>query len=344
MSSFSKLDHVPTRTFHVDNREYLFFGGTSYLGMGASTEFQSYCFEGAKKFGFSIGTSRSNNVQLGIYEDAETEAAKRFGAESALIASSGFLVGQLVIRYFAGFGEMIYGPNSHPALWLDAKPDNHLSFDEWTQQTVDYINTSNKTHFVIITDSLNNFRPQLYDFSGFSRIKEEKEIVLVVDDSHGIGVTHQGRGIFASLPSQSHIQKVVLASLAKGVGVDAGIVLSSREVVSELKTSPTFLAASPPSPALLYAFIKSGHIYRQNRERLEASMHFFTNQNLSELHYTPGFPVYYSENPELYSKLLEKEIVISSFNYPSFTDPLMNRIVINSLHTDADLLYLSEYL
>jgi len=340
MSSFSKLDHTPSRTIKTNGKEYLFFGGTSYLGIGANVEFQRHCIEGVKKIGFSNGTSRSNNVQLGIYEHAESEIALRFGAEAALISSSGFLVGQLVVRYFSNFGEVIYGPSTHPALWLDEKPVNHLTFDEWLNQTVDHINGSDKSRFLIISDSLNNFHPQLFDFSPCSKISKTKEVILLVDDSHGIGVTDQGRGIYSSLPSGSHIHKIVVAWLAKAIGIDAGVVLAKQDVIDGLKTSSTFSAASPPSPALLYAFLKSERIYQESRERLESNMSFFSDHNLDKLQYTKGFPVYYSENPELYDNLLEKGIVISSFNYPRASDPLMNRIVINSLHTEADLRHL----
>lgn len=340
MESFSKLDHVPSRTVSLGDKEYLFFGGTSYLGMGADAEFQKHCFKGAEKLGFSNGTSRSNNVQLGIYDQAESEAAARFGAEAAMICSSGFLAGQLAVQYFSGFGEIIYGPNSHPALWLEAKPISNYEFDEWARRTVSDINASKQTRFVVINDSLNNFRPQLFSFSEFSKIDRDKEVILIVDDSHGIGVTHQGRGVFSGLPSNGHIHKIVVASLAKGMGIDAGIVLADKERIAELKTSPVFLAASPPSPALLYAFLKSENLYRENRKKLKLNMDFFNQHHSAVLHYTEGFPVYYAENPELYRILLEKGIIISSFNYPRVTDPLTNRIVINSLHTEEDLRYL----
>lgn len=344
MSELSELDQLPLRTVNTGNQEYLYFGGTGYLGIGANAEFQDYCIEGMKKLGFSNGTSRSNNVQLGIFEQAEEEASLRFGSESALICSSGFLAGQLAVRYFSNFGEIIYGPNSHPAVWLASKPVNHQGFEEWALQTVDYINSSAETRFVIISDSLNNFRPRLFDFSLFSTIDASKHVVLLIDDSHGIGVTHHGKGIFSSLPSESHIHSVVVASLAKAVGIDAGVVLADRALISQLKALPMFLAASPPSPAFLYAFLKSEHLYQECLARLKSNLDYFNRQGLKGLQYTPGFPVYYAENPGLYHELLEKGIVISSFNYPQPTDPLMNRIVINSLHTEADLLYLLKSL
>lgn len=344
IDTFTDLVSAPSRTIQLRDREYLFFGGTSYLGMGADAEFIEYALAGARMLGFSNGTSRSNNVQLRIYGEAESEAAKRFAAESALLSSSGFLVAQLAVRYFSDFGEIIYGPNTHPALWLNAKPQVDLSFDDWVDHTVQYINSSNKQRFLIVNDSLDNLRPQLFDFTSFSNINESKEIILLVDDSHGIGVTNEGRGIYKSLPTRPQIQRIVVASLAKAIGIDAGVILADEKIINRLRTSAMFLAASPPSPALLYAFLKSESVYRRNRERLESNMCFFENNTPTGLYYATGFPVYATGNPELYAKLLKKGIVISSFNYPSATDPLMNRVVINSLHTKEDLSYLLECL
>ena len=340
MDSFSRLNKAPSRTLEINGKEYLFFGGTSYLGIGGCKKFQQHCIEGVRKYGFSNGTSRSNNVQLGIFERAESEMAVRFAAGGALLSSSGFLAGQLVVRYFANFGEIIYGPNSHPALWLDEKPISYSTFEDWILKTVTYINRSDRTRFLIISDSLNNFHPQLFDFTPFSKISETKEVILLVDDSHGIGVTYDGKGIYNALPSVPHIQKIVVASLAKGIGIDGGVVLAKQGIIDQLKASPMFSAASPPSPAFLYAFIKSEEIYQENRERLKSNMMFFAEHISDKLQYTKGFPVFYAENPELYEQLVKKGVVISSFNYPQASDPLMNRIVINSLHTEADLRYL----
>jgi len=345
MISFEKLNKAPSRLLSQQNQDYLYFGGTSYLGINQNEHFRGLYLEGLQELGLNNGTSRSNNVQLAIYNEAEKEASSRFCSEASLINSSGFLAAQLVVRQFSSFGEVIYAPNCHPALWLNNKPVVQSNFKEWIVNTTHYINHSKSKRFVIISDALNNLRPEIYDFSSLQGIQGDKEIVLIVDDSHGIGVIgEKGIGVYSALPSAKNIVRVVVASMAKGLGIDAGIVLSDASTIDSLKQTGIFLGASPPAPALLYAFMNAKEIYHDEWNKLYNNMLYMEKMIPEGFCFAKGFPAYYTERSELYSQLLSKGIVISSFPYPQANDPLLNRIVVSSGHRKEDLQYLLNQL
>ncbi|PTS93956.1 aminotransferase class I/II [Pedobacter sp. HMWF019] len=337
---FSAIKGPLGRSISAGGRSVLYFGGTAYLGIPRQPKFLDYYLEGLHHFGLNNGTSRNNNVQLGIYKEAEQAAALRFGAESGLLTSSGFLAAQMTVRHFADWGQLEYAPGSHPALWLKGKPDVSGSFEDWGLALVNRINRSPQKRWVVVSNSMNNLFPERYDFSFLEGVVREKELILIVDDSHGIGVLNNGRGCYPVLPSQEHVKRIVVASMAKALGVDAGLVLGPEILVGELKNTEAFLGASPPSAAGLFAFMQAEDIYRTELERLlELCAHFKAGLKdlKSDFAFLEGFPVYLSANKNLAQQLMEKQVLISSFAYPDQFGEVLNRIVLCSWHSKSDL-------
>lgn len=339
MVQFNQLNQRFSRKLLHNGKSFLYFGGTAYLGIPASKKFQKLYQKGVSKFGLNNGTSRNNNIQLGIYDEAETKAAKRFGAESALITSSGYLAATLTVSKLTAKGEVRYAPNSHPALWLPIYPNVAGDFNDWLRKTVNEINQSKPKKWVIISNAMNNLFPAIYDFSPLLKTHPDKEITLIVDDSHGIGINNNGLSAISSLPIKENITCVIVASMAKALGVDAGLVLSSAKIIDILKQSDEFLGASPPSAAGLYAFMMAKDTYQKQHRRLmdntaKLAEHLKGN---ADWKFVKGFPVFLTKKADIYQQLVEKGILISSFAYPNKNGEILNRIVLSSWHKTKDI-------
>src|SRR5690606_25273112 len=140
MNSFRNLHQTTGRIISLDGTDYHFFGGTAYLGLLDNPEYIDLYKKGIDLLGLNNGTSRTNNVQLGIYQEAESHLADRFGFEAAALLSSGYLAGQVAVRALSKGKTVLYAPGSHPALWLDETPLVDGSFDEWAKATLEFIN------------------------------------------------------------------------------------------------------------------------------------------------------------------------------------------------------------
>ncbi len=326
----------------IAGKSYHYFGGTAYLGIPQNENFLSLYLAGIKKYGLNNGTSRGNNVQLGIYDEAETFAAEKFGSEAALITSSGYLAAQLTVKSMQIYGRVVYAPNTHPALWLNQQAEVRDTFETWSQKLVVEINCCENTDWVIISNSMNNLYPEIYDFSFLEEIKDKNNIILIVDDSHGIGINHDGMSASAIIPERKNIKTLLIASMAKALGVDAGLVLGPRKLIDHLKRTNEFLGASPPAAAGLFAFINAEEIYRTELKKLQTNvkMLYGALPGNQEWHFISDFPVFFCKNTELSSELFKHQILISSFPYPSINDPLVNRIVLSSWHKPEHIHYL----
>lgn len=338
MRDFKSIDQPFSNKINIEGSNYLYFGGTAYLGIPQNQDFIDLYVEGIKKFGLNNGTSRTNNIQLGIYNDAEKVAAARYGSEAALITSSGYLAAQLTVKALSKLGQVIYAPATHPSLWLaENQTRNLIPFEKWKLETIERINASEEKTWVLISNSMNNLVPEIYNFDFVKEIWRDKNVMLIVDDSHGIGVNNNGMSATVNLPKQENIENIVVASMAKALGIDAGIVLASNKMIAKLKNTNTFIGASPPGQAGLYAFIHADEIYGKALKKLKTNMLRFETALNHPCKHEYGFPVYLPGDINFAERLLQRQILISSFPYPNPGDTPLDRIVLSSWHEKEDI-------
>lgn len=342
--SAKALEEATSRTAIAGGKEHLFFGGTAYLGLNKHPEFISLFIEGVKRYGINNGTSRMNNVQLGIYDQAEKYVAAKFGFQDAILLSSGFLAAQLVVRHLAKDYEpenILYSPFSHPALWLSQNPNVKGSFEVWAELTVQQINQSSSRQFLVISNSFDNIIPKRFNFNIFNAVHPDKQVQFIVDDSHGLGIFQPDQTTIAA-----NLRLCVVASMAKGLGIDAGVLLADQQTIASLRNTGVFIGASPTAPAFLHALIQGEQIYREQWQKLQDNIKFFENRlpQAEKWEYLSNYPVFHRPGIAYAKKLAEKGILISSFPYPDPTDQPLDRMVLSAAHRREDLEILLSYL
>ncbi len=320
-------------------KEPVFFDGTAYLGLAGNAEFKKLVFEGIEQYGINYGASRNNSHTPDIYRLAEAEAAERCLAEDAIIVSSGYLAAQLVVQHYLSSHRFIYAPDTHPALWIGRPGPPQIKFTEWVEQIIPEVNKS-EGPVLLITNSLNNLIPEIYEFDWLTKILPAKQVTLLVDDSHGIGITgSSGQGVYSRMPRMPNVEILVISSMAKALSIDAGLVLGTNKIINELRDSAVYIGSSPPSPGILYAYVKASKLYSTQLTKLQENIAFFQGilKNPAGLTYVPGFPVFLLQTPVSYQYLESKGMIISSLTYPDPRGEILNRIVINSKHTQEEL-------
>jgi 7-keto-8-aminopelargonate synthetase-like enzyme len=366
-----QIDHIPSRTIYLDETAHLFFSGTSYLGMGHQPAFRAALSEGLAQYGTIFSASRNNNLQLKIYEEAETFLARWTGAAAALTVTSGLLAGQLAVQSI-DYQNFVNAPSVHPAIWEPRVPPPY-HFQNWAEfaREIPNIATHTEGSLLIACNALDPLRCEQYDYSWIDNLPTDKPITLLIDDSHGLGITGKnGAGIFQSiqnriqnidfplsqypnLPNISaypNIRLVVIASLAKALGIPGGVILSDAKTIASIRNNPLFVGASPIVPAYLSAFMAAQSVYKEARKNLSRNIEYFnatldkalsqhsqTRISLYPFKSLPNYPVFYTELNELAAYLQQQKIVISHFAYPKPQDPPITRVVLSALHTEGDI-------
>ena len=354
-------NELPGRKVFLENgQEYLWFSGTDYLGMGHNEAFRSHLQEGFHAYGTHFGSSRNNSLKLNIYEEAENAICKFTGAPAALTVSSGMWAGQLVMKEIESIilntdtaisTEQIqyhYAPGVHPALWGKDYFSGNKNWTNWAHETIHTITeSSEKAAHIICTDSVGSPWVEEFDFAVFNHLPFQKNIFLIVDDSHGLGASGQsGNGGYQMLSSIKNAKLLVAASLNKAMGIPAGVILADENVASLLKTSPWFSGASPCAPAYCFALNKSldQRLYQTAFHILKNNITYFQHKisDYGMFSCIENYPVFCSNDSALFPFLLDNGIMASCFPYPLATDPPVTRLAISALHQKEDLDQLAE--
>ena len=308
---------VPGTEILKGGMRYLYFGGTSYLGMQRDPEFLEMMSASIWHLGTHWGASRVGNVKLPVYQEAEGVLSSWIGSPSCLTLSSGFLSARLLAEYFIRKGySCLFSPNCHEALLSPAS----VRQSDWGALVLE----------------------QLSQLS--------RNCILVVDDSHGLGVSGpDGSGSWKPLNAMGFKELLLCGSLGKAMGITAGLVAGSGARLEELQKTPFFAGASPAPPAGISTLINALEkgLYQQRLKRLRSRIAFLHSRvgNLGFLTCQERYPVVVFRDRALVRHLLEKRILITDFDYPAEGETAsQSRIVVTAAHGEPQLQYLADAL
>ncbi|QLE02177.1 aminotransferase class I/II-fold pyridoxal phosphate-dependent enzyme [Galbibacter sp. BG1] len=337
------IDEFPGRTITTKDGTFLYFGGTAYLGLQTLPEFQELYIKNIKKYGTNYGASRKSNIQFSIFEETESHLATKIGAPKCCTLSSGYLASQLVSQLFStGQYQKFIAPHSHSS--LIGKGD--IQFKEIEGFRKAFKNPIAEKTPVIFLDSVDFTRSTYPNYTILKGLDLSKSI-LVLDDSHGFGIIGQnGSGVYGLLQQFKAKEIVVCGSLGKGFGIQAGAIFGDEERIASIKKSNFFGGASPALPAAMATLKEAESIYKSQLKKLRHNTVYFSKKLNDKLTFTQlgDHPTYTFFSKDLTEHLYQKNILITSFHYPTENDPLMSRIVLNAQHTKEDLDQLLEAL
>ena len=335
-----QFESTPGRTCIIDNKEFLFFSGYSYLGMNHVKEFKKLVKEGIDKYGILFPSSRISNTRLKLYEKFESQLSEITGMEDAVSFSSGYLAGKTIAEILSSYKNILIAPGTHPAINIESvKKISSESFNDWKNEVPYLINSSEENEFILVADSVDILKAQVHNFSFVKNIDSSKKIIFLIDDSHGIGILGKnGEGIISQLTQKENIEYIICYSLSKAFNIEGGAVSCSKKWAEKLRQHPNYTGSTAINPSLVHAFIKSKKLYAYQRKKLIKNINYIKK-------YLPNYlikhdfllPVFICENENAEDFFFKKQIIISSFGYPDPSSKKINRVVINALHTKKDL-------
>ena len=340
-----EFETTPGRTCFINGEEFLFFSGYSYLGINYVKEFKELVKNGVDKYGILFPSSRISNTRLKLYTEFENDLSQLTGMEDTVSFSSGFLAG-LTIRDILSFYKNVFtAPYTHPAIKTKTfNEDTNENFTEWGETITGVINSSAENEFVVCCDSVNILKSEIHDLSFIKNIRDDKKIIVLVDDSHGIGILGKsGEGIISQLPDVANVEYLISYSLSKAFNIEGGAISCSKYWSDQLRQHANYTASTAINPSLIYAYLKSKSLYARQRQKLFENIAYLRGN--SRL-FTNNFklPVFICNKESAEEYFHNHKIIISSFGYPHLSSGKIDRIVVNALHTKADMDHLLNVL
>jgi 7-keto-8-aminopelargonate synthetase-like enzyme len=330
-----KVNQFPDRVIQIDNEDYLYFGGTAYLGLPTNKKFQKLLIKNILQWGTAYGSSRSANIQLTAYENGERFLAEYIKAEAVLTVSSGMLAGKLVIEALTPLTDIFFHfPDTHPAI---KAPNSHPFYigNELNPRLLDTVTEK----ITILTDAVPSFHIKPIDLSVLHSIPSHKEITLVIDESHSLGILGtDGCGIFSTIALPPIKRKIMVASLGKAFGLTGGVIASDIDFIDQMATHDTFVSSAGMNAAFVQTMADAAAIYRKQHQKLKENLRYI-NTNLfkdNTVAFNPDYPLLYPNFEGFNEVFAANKIIVTNFKYPTDSGDL-NRIVITAHHKKKDL-------
>ncbi|WP_428231760.1 aminotransferase class I/II-fold pyridoxal phosphate-dependent enzyme [Flavobacterium sp.] len=330
------INQFPDRSIEIDQKHYLYFGGTAYLGLPTNIDFQELVIKNIRNWGTAYGSSRSANIKLTAYENGEAFLANHIKAESAVTVSSGMLAGKLVLdilnKSTDGF---FHFSDIHPAIKTNSLPV--FINDKVNPRLLN----SRSERITILADGVPSFQTRAIDLSILTTIPNHKEITLLIDESHSFGILGKnGCGIYSEIDLPIK-RKIMVSSLGKAFGLNGGVIASDASFINQIKEQDIFVSAAGMNPAFVQTLADASSLYKIQHQKLLENLHYI-DQNLikkNTIKFDKTYPLIYLEDDNLIEILKENKIIIANFKYQKNANNL-NRIVItaNHLHQDLDKL------
>ena len=330
------------RSIAVNAENYLYFGGTAYLGLQTNSDFQEIVIRNIRKWGTSHGSSPLANIALAAFESCELYMAAFTHAQAAAVVSSGMIAGKIVIDllaknnsaffHFDGNHEAIQYPDSQP-FWVNGQLHENLL-------------DANVENIVLLSDGVLTGKVHPFDEQLIDRISATKKITLVLDESHTLGIlSKDGCGLYGTMTHPRIDRKISIASLGKAMGVSGGAIVSDQLFVDQVKQNEIYGSSAPMNPAFAAAIVDGAAIRSTQFNRLQQNLRYFCEilKRSNKIVFDPNYPLVYPSIDNIYQNLLSKKIVITNFQYPNSSE-ILNRIVITANHTKDDLQKLANIL
>ncbi len=346
---FQQIDRTYVR---FKNRTLSYFSGCDYFRMASHPKVLKGIKIGLKKFGLNVAASRMTTGNHPIYTELESALKRYFGAEDALLVSSGYVTNSIVAQALAGeFSHVLLDTEAHPALVDAAQFFNAPIVKFKTRDAEDLARVIHRCgragRFILLTDGMFSRDGSVAPLKSYLKILP-RDAWLLVDDAHGggtIGKTGRGTVEVAGVSRDRVIQTI---TLSKAFGIYGGAILGARALRKKiLKRSQMFMGSTPFPPALAAGVLEAIKILRTDkslRRRLNANLAYVREQ-LGEANSPtdrPG-PVHAfaprseRETDSLSKRLLAAGIYPPLAHYGRDADKGFFRFVISSEHTRKQL-------
>lgn len=348
------------RTVEIDGVELLAFHGCGYLGLAHDPQVIQAAYAALSRYGSSALASRRTSGNLELHERLESRLADFMGTEAALVLEDGYLADLAALQGLAARGHelAVLDADAHPSLVAGATLAGLQCFDYGAgdvTRAVALLDRHAHLRPLVLTDGVFGFHGRLAPIPELLRHLPEGGL-LVVDDSHGVGVLgERGRGALEIFGAPLE-NVVITSSLAKALGASGGFIAGSFEVIESIRRgAEAFTATSALAPSAAAAALAALARLEAEPERLER-----LRANTGQLHrtarrvglrstgtYLPILRISFSDEQgarRLAAALHVEGIFAPTLSYPGGANPGTVRIAVTSEHTAHDLRRLEEAL
>ncbi len=235
------------------------FASNDYLALAGSEALRGAAIAALER-GVPLGSGgsrllRGNGTE---HEALESEAARLFGAGSALYVSSGFTANSLLFATLPQSQDLILydalvHASAHEGIRLSRAPTRPFAHNDVTAAAdaiAQWRKEGGRGTVWIAFETLYSMDGDVAPVADFAALAEREGVMLLIDEAHAIGVCGpRGRGLAVEL--QGRENTITLATCGKALGCEGALILGPA-VVREflINRGRSFIFSTAPSPLM----------------------------------------------------------------------------------------------
>ncbi len=269
------IEAATATTLTIGGRELLSFAGTSYLGLGHHPAVLDAVREALGRCGLTAAASRVTSGNFAEHEALEEALARFLGVDAVAITPDGWLADAAALTaHFEEVDGLALDESSHAALWSAAAlVSAHVwGFDgEDMTMTRAWLEEQAKVGAAILTDGVFPMAQRIPDLAAIVAALPATPGVaglVVVDDSHGLGMLGEGGRGSVRAAGLADERIVTTGSLAKSLGAAGGFVAGSFARIERVRASGQIYDCTTPIPPAVSAGARAAiEVLEQEPER-----------------------------------------------------------------------------
>ena len=338
------------------------FSSNDYLGLSMNT----FLRRNLRKLHISRVSQCSSRLISGnteSLENLEKALSKHRKTQSSLLYPTGFMANLGVIGCVSDKETIIYSDELNHASIIDGCKLTPSKIHPFPHNNIGELEKSIKKHGnkrkIIVTEGIFSMDGDMANLTEITRISNEYNCILIVDDSHGDFIIGNSRlKDYGGTPSYFGVNKAIdihISSLSKGLGCFGGYVSCSKLVRDYLinKSRPfIFTSALPDSLAeiatMSLQIAKIGNLQTKLYRNIEY-FHKIANEqkiNSRNIEKSPIIPLLIGSEKkalEVSKKLLRRHFFVHAIRYPTVKrNEARLRISLNTNHNPEQIYTLLE--
>jgi 8-amino-7-oxononanoate synthase len=339
----------------IDGRKILMFGSNSYMGLTNHPKVTEAAKKAIDIYGSCCSGSRFLNGTSNLHIELEEKLADFVGKEAALMFTTGFQANLGAVATFTGrTGVIIMDELDHASIIEGSRLSfsRVLKFAHNDMNDLERVLQSIQSEKIkmIVVDGIFRMEGDICNLPEITRLANQYEAMVMVDDAHAIGVIgDRGRGTANHFGLTSDVD-MIMGTFSKSLASVGGFIATTKEAINYLKhhARPMIFSASVP-PSAVAAAMAALEIIKAEPERQEM---LWDNTNymasaLQDLGFdintskTPIIPVYIRDNELTFrfnQRLYEEGIFVNPVVSPAVkSDASLIRLSIMATHTRSQL-------
>jgi 8-amino-7-oxononanoate synthase len=268
------------------------FASNDYLALASAPRIRN-AIAAALEAGTPIGSGGSRLLRGNCeeHERLETDAARLFGADTALYFGGGYVANFAILTTLPQRGDLLVldslvhasiheGARAGRAEFCESAHNDPQSVEDRIR---DWRANGGSGRVWIVVESIYSMDGDFAPLAEFVAIADRYDAFLVVDEAHATGVYgEQGRGLTA--PYEGRENLIVIHTCGKALGASGAIVTLARALRDFMvNRCRPFIFATAPSPLTAVAVHEALSILQEEPERQQrlASLVAFTHRELA---------------------------------------------------------------